>query len=1008
MGVGGGRSKLPVLVLAFLLVHIGRDRAAAATQQEIKESEAQGGGVDAMKKVGDFESHSSSNTNKIRSSINFEAIKNNGGMKNIKENMLITSHGSGGFFQDKGGSGKAGGKHHNLKLFSADYGITIAWSFPLPVSGARSTPVVYDVNGDGQKDVVLASTELAVLDGRTGRYLRGWPFSFESVEETVTGLDAFFEFATAVDEAKEVGGEEEGKNGKGRQGQEEEKEDDDEEGEDVESAEPAGAADDWESGFLDQQDKDFESSPVVFDVDGDGSDDIIAISADAEIFVFHGNGRPLGKEAKKVPWLRVKRNWDEGLAVPGGEGARADGGDRVFVYMSLHGDQSAVKFNQQMEVKRLESENFEKDVLNPFHMFEEFDKFKAATVEKEQQAAGVNTNDWRRRQSQQAESKNLKGPSLIEQFMRAEDEGFVMVDPHVLNTPVLVEQETLASSVRYQKSNLLIVPVDYFFDSPERYFNFQRLVVKARKLLSASGNADKGGSNGSERGGKPIEHEFADLRKYVASAIIVVNLNTWNIEQEFLLDISSQPSSTTSSKEDESVPNHNRSGLLAASPVVVDVDGDQILDIVCATQTGNLYVFDLESGKLKEGYPITLDGDASFKPGPILVEHLPVPATSKGPIPPSMQIVVLDSLDNLNCFDAISAKPVWKKVNIPEANFVRLADMNDDYRIDIVVTTRLGEVIFLDSSTGERLDTTARKNAATGITFNVIRNPTKLEGEVIVAPPFISNIFLYSEVAALVPTAKGLIKILDGQYTGEIDLGDIVVHEILAEDLLGNGRLQLLVLTPDSIICLSTYRSYSRHSAFASNEIGHVGGAAGKFYGRHQGIEIAPEFSHLGYVSGTYFILTFCIKHAGVDGSAIRRGSESALHAQFDREFPSKAIPLLKEGTFVEREEVDQANWRYRIVMKVGNKVALFDKYYLYPGCYTETLKTPTQIAQRTTTVRVQMINNNMQMFFDSFNAEFNSYFYKTIKWIILVPLGIICAVTYQVQKSTFRTNLPM
>lgn len=57
----------------------------------------------------------------------------------------------------------------------------------------------------------------------------------------------------------------------------------------------------------------FHTSPLTYDVDRDGTDDILLVSYDAELIVLGANGLPLKGWASRLPKLRVKKRWFEGL-----------------------------------------------------------------------------------------------------------------------------------------------------------------------------------------------------------------------------------------------------------------------------------------------------------------------------------------------------------------------------------------------------------------------------------------------------------------------------------------------------------------------------------------------------------------------------------------------------------------------------------------------------------------------------------------------------------------------
>ena len=57
----------------------------------------------------------------------------------------------------------------------------------------------------------------------------------------------------------------------------------------------------------------FHTSPLAYDVDGDGVDEMLLLSFDAEIIFLTQHGLPLRGRGFRLPKLRVRKDWFEGL-----------------------------------------------------------------------------------------------------------------------------------------------------------------------------------------------------------------------------------------------------------------------------------------------------------------------------------------------------------------------------------------------------------------------------------------------------------------------------------------------------------------------------------------------------------------------------------------------------------------------------------------------------------------------------------------------------------------------
>nr|CAD1822120.1 unnamed protein product [Ananas comosus var. bracteatus] len=137
----------------------------------------------------------------------------------------------------------------------------------------------------------------------------------------------------------------------------------------------------------------------------------------------------------------------------------------------------------------------------------------------------------------------------------AKMEDYVDVDAHILCTPVIADIDN-------DGVQEMIVGVSYFFD--REYYDNQ----EHRKELGG-----------------------IDIEKYVASGIVVFNLDTKQVKWTADLDLS--------------IDSGNFRAYIYSSPTVVDLDGDGNMDILVGTSFGLFYVLD-HRGRVRNKFPLEM------------------------------------------------------------------------------------------------------------------------------------------------------------------------------------------------------------------------------------------------------------------------------------------------------------------------------------------------------------------------------------------------------------------
>ncbi|KAJ6842346.1 protein DEFECTIVE IN EXINE FORMATION 1 [Iris pallida] len=185
-------------------------------------------------------------------------------------------------------------------------------------------------------------------------------------------------------------------------------------------------------------------------------------------------------------------------------------------------------------------------------------------------------------------------------------EDYVSIDAHILCTPVIADIDN-------DGIQEMIVAVSYFFDR-EYYEKPEHM-------------ADLGG---------------IDIEKYVASGIVVFNLDTKQVKWTADLDLSLETGTYRA--------------YIYSSPTVVDLDGDGNLDILVGTSFGLVYALD-HRGKLRNKFPLEM---AEIQ-GPVIAAD--INDDSK------IEIVTADAHGNVAAWTA-QGEEIWEmhlKSLIPQA-----------------------------------------------------------------------------------------------------------------------------------------------------------------------------------------------------------------------------------------------------------------------------------------------------------------------------------------------------
>lgn len=373
---------------------------------------------------------------------------------------------------------------------------------------------------------------------------------------------------------------------------------------------------------------------------------------------------------------------------------------------------------------------------------------------------------------------------------------------------------------------------------------------------------------------------------------------------------------------------------------------------------GLIYVLRASDGKLKEGFPVKMHE----------VQAQVVAADLNGD--GILELVAVDMVGSIAAWSASGSLQWQVHLSGLSVEPVTVASLRGDGTVQVVVATAAGVVHVLDGQTG-REDAPFPLRAGGKIMSSVlvielqIRSTARAPGNRALdsrqqtAPHLVFSSFdgfLY-----IVHATSGCVH--------KVDIGEHSYTQILADDLTGNGRMDLLLSTMNgNMYCFETNTPHNPLRAWRSQAQGYnvfspresfMGVAIDQATGRHVPLAI----------SGVEFTLSFSITDMR------KLHTDAALRR------------------------------RYEIKVGMGAHV-LFQATYKEPGIKHVFVPCPHHPTSGVLTV--SMVNEHGQYFEDRIAISFNKKFSEVIKWVALLPYMVT---TLVILASTLRLQpaaLPM
>eukprot|EP00258_Populus_trichocarpa_P027422 XP_024443441.1 protein DEFECTIVE IN EXINE FORMATION 1 isoform X1 [Populus trichocarpa] len=323
-------------------------------------------------------------------------------------------------------------------------------------------------------------------------------------------------------------------------------------------------------------------------------------------------------------------------------------------------------------------------------------------------------------------------------------EDYVNIDSHILCTPVIADIDNDGVTE-------MIVAVSYFFDH-EYYDNPEH--------LKELGDIDVG--------------------KYVASSVVVFNLDTKQVKWTRELDLSTSTAKFRA--------------YIYSSPSVVDLDGDGNLDILVGTSFGLFYVLD-HHGNIRENFPLEM---AEIQ-GAVVAADI----NDDG----KTELVTTDVHGNVAAWTS-QGKEIWEKhLKSLVSQGPTIGDVDGDGHTDVVVPTLSGNIYVLSGKDG-----------------SIVRPyPYRTHGRVMnqVLLLDLSKRGEKNKGLTLVTTSfDGYLYLIDGPTScaDVVDIGETSYSMVLADNVDGGDDLDLIVSTMNgNVFCFSTPVPHHPLKAWRSN-----------------------------------------------------------------------------------------------------------------------------------------------------------------------------------------------
>lgn len=379
---------------------------------------------------------------------------------------------------------------------------------------------------------------------------------------------------------------------------------------------------------------------------------------------------------------------------------------------------------------------------------------------------------------------------------------------------------------------------------------------------------------------------------------------------------------------DQSTDTGTYRAYIYSAPTVVDLEGDGNLDILVGTSYGFFYVLD-HKGEVRKKFPLEM---AELQGGVVAGD-----INDDGKI----ELVTADTHGNVAAWTA-QGKEIWEthvKSLVPQAPTI--GDVDGDGYTDVVVPTLSGNIYVLSGKDGSIVRPypyrTHGRIMNQVLLVDLSKRGEKKKGLTIVTTSF-----------------DGYLYLIDGPTScaDVVDIGETSYSMVLAENVDGGDDLDLIVTTMNgNVFCFSTPSPHHPLKSWRSHNQGR-NNVANRF--NREGIHVLPSSRTYRDEEGKSFWVEIEI----VDKYRVPSGSQGSYNV---------TTTLLVPGNYQ------------------GNRTITQNQVYNAAGKYR--IKLPTVGVRTTGTVLVEMVDKNGLHFSDEFSLTFHMYYYRLLKWLLVLPM---------------------
>mmetsp|Transcript_10915 Transcript_10915/g.23292 ORF Transcript_10915/g.23292 Transcript_10915/m.23292 type:complete len:367 (+) Transcript_10915:3-1103(+) len=365
---------------------------------------------------------------------------------------------------------------------------------------------------------------------------------------------------------------------------------------------------------------------------------------------------------------------------------------------------------------------------------------------------------------------------------------------------------------------------------------------------------------------------------------------------------------------------------------------------------GFLYVLCASTGALRDGFPVQMNE--------IQAQVAAADVDADG----SLELIAVDAAGSVAAWRHDGSR-LWEvQISGLCAQSVTVSDLRGDGSVQVIVPSASGFLHVLDGRDGRERSPFPLKTGgelmASALVVN-LQGPPSVPMPGLAEPPPTPHI--------VVPSFDGFLYVVNGRTgcTQKVDVGEHAYAQVLADDLTGNGKMDLLLGTMNgNLYCFETNTVYHPMRSWRSQVQGR-----NVFEQRegHLGIELRRRQLRGGgrYVSGASFEIEFEI-------------------------YDERHLP----------------NATYNVTVRLGQMPPMMTRSYDSPGRKLEVVDCPNRTLEAV--LVLSMVNEHAQYFEDTVHVQMNTEFEEIFKWTTALPLFLLTLVLTASSLSRGTEQLPV